>query len=779
MITQLKLNNIATFTDVADMRPRKINFCYGDNGSGKTAISNVIADCPQSGATINWELDPLQTLVYNTDFVADNFSETSKIDGVFTIGEDSKEAQEFINEQRAKADECGRSLEVFNRTKEKLISKRGTLETELKEDCWRIKKQYEQVFAEAFSSLGKKDKLKAKCLSEAKSARLPNFPVTELKRQYGIAFGQARPIYQGYAMVDVIQITDQEKCDLLAQRISGSSETPIGKFIEYLGSSDWVKQGLRFADKADCKCPFCQRDLPHDTYNDIKAFFDDSYERDLAQLKVFYGSYSRMTETILVQLRGYMKSALPILDYALFKSEVDALALLIGKNIRTIESKVNSPSVEVGIDSLLLALERINEILGGFNSKIAESNYVARNQNAQRQECVDNVRQLVFYEAKGAVDRYNKEIDNNFNAIKRLEEQIKTLSSQQREYYRLISEKEKTLTSVKPTVEAINDILARFGFEGFSVAENPREAGTYKIVRADGKCVDRTLSEGEHNLISFLYFYHLVYGSRHKTGIAQSKVIVIDDPVSGLDSNAFSIVSKLTKQIIDDCLNDKEGIKQVFVLTHNARFHNEVALSESDAQENNKTAFWAIRKNNNVSRIVSHGDKNPVQALTGESEYKISNAEYYMPRSTERASSPARKAVAKNINELTDGVSDELFERLRVLRSNLARAEGVPAFVVFHDATLRSMCELLPENDAEFRSISGVGPNNFKKYGEIFLREIQEWKSGRETTDLERPTPNLTEHTQNIKHDIGEPVDEKFDELFEQFQRWNKATTKP
>ncbi|GHV34310.1 hypothetical protein FACS1894187_04600 [Synergistales bacterium] len=765
MITRLKLNDIATFTDVreADMRPRKINFCYGDNGSGKTILSNVIADCPQSGATINWELDPLQTLVYNTDFVADNFSETSKIDGVFTIGEDSKEAQEFINDQRAKADECGRSLEVFNRTKEKLISKQDTLETELKEDCWRIKKKYDQVFAEAFSGLGTKDRLKVKCLSGAKNAQRPQIAVDELKRRYGIAFDKDRETYQNYMPVDIAQIANQEKCNLLAQKISGSSDAPIGKFIEYLGNSDWVKQGIHFADKADGKCPFCQRGLPHSAYEDIKAFFDNSYDRDLAQLKVFYNNYSRMVKGILAQLRGYMSNALPMLDYALFKSETDALALLIDKNIRAIENKMNSPSIEVSIDSLFFALVRLNKIIGDFNRIITESNDFAKNQKVKQQECIESVRQWVFYESSGVINKYNRETDNNWNEQKRLDEQIKTLEGQQRECRRLISEKEKTLTSVKPIIEAINDILARFGFEGFSVAENHREAGTYKIVRADGECVDRTLSEGEYNLISFLYFYHLVYGSRHKTGIAQSKVVVIDDPVSGLDSNAFSIVSKLTKQIIDDCLNDKEGIKQVFVLTHNARFHNEVALSESDAQENNKTAFWVIQKSNNISRIVERRDKNHIQT----------SHELELPKLKKAEMTP--KTASRSMDEK----SDELFKRLRALQFRLARAEGVPAFMVFQYKTLRSMCELLPENDAEFRSISGVGPNNFKKYGEIFLREIQEWKSGRETTDLERPTPNLTEHTQNIKHDIGEPVDEKFDELFEQFQRWKDATMKP
>ena len=158
---------------------------------------------------------------------------------------------------------------------------------------------------------------------------------------------------------------------------------------------------------------------------------------------------------------------------------------------------------------------------------------------------------------------------------------------------------------MRPTAEAINDILERFGFEGFSIIENPDKAGTYKIIRAGGECVGKTLSEGEYNFITFLYFYHLVYGSQEKTGMTQPKVIVIDDPISSLDSNVLFIVSTLTKQIVDDCRKNKEGIKQVFALTHNVFFHKEISfLGSRDNWKKDEVSFWIVKKNNNVSQIV-------------------------------------------------------------------------------------------------------------------------------------------------------------------------------
>ena len=66
----------------------------------------------------------------------------------------------------------------------------------------------------------------------------------------------------------------------------------------------------------------------------------------------------------------------------------------------------------------------------------------------------------------------------------------------------------------------------------------------------------------------------------------------------------------------------------------------------------------------------------------------------------------------------------ELFERLRVLRKELADAEGVPPYVVFSDAALRGMCVALPRTDDEFLAVSGVGPVKLRRYGRAFLAEI-------------------------------------------------------
>jgi ATP-dependent DNA helicase RecQ len=67
----------------------------------------------------------------------------------------------------------------------------------------------------------------------------------------------------------------------------------------------------------------------------------------------------------------------------------------------------------------------------------------------------------------------------------------------------------------------------------------------------------------------------------------------------------------------------------------------------------------------------------------------------------------------------------DLFDKLRRLRSNFAKAENVPPYVVFSDATLVEMATYLPHNDREILRVSGMGDLKFDKYGADFLSEIR------------------------------------------------------
>ncbi len=64
------------------------------------------------------------------------------------------------------------------------------------------------------------------------------------------------------------------------------------------------------------------------------------------------------------------------------------------------------------------------------------------------------------------------------------------------------------------------------------------------------------------------------------------------------------------------------------------------------------------------------------------------------------------------------------FEALRTWRGEQAREQGVPAYVIFHDATLREIVSVWPESVAELGGISGVGEKKLATYGEGVVKAL-------------------------------------------------------
>lgn len=71
-------------------------------------------------------------------------------------------------------------------------------------------------------------------------------------------------------------------------------------------------------------------------------------------------------------------------------------------------------------------------------------------------------------------------------------------------------------------------------------------------------------------------------------------------------------------------------------------------------------------------------------------------------------------------------VSGDLWDALRECRLTLAKEQAVPPYVIFHDATLMMMVELLPETDEHLLQVTGVGASKLEKYGSQFLQVIRE-----------------------------------------------------
>jgi ATP-dependent DNA helicase RecQ len=75
---------------------------------------------------------------------------------------------------------------------------------------------------------------------------------------------------------------------------------------------------------------------------------------------------------------------------------------------------------------------------------------------------------------------------------------------------------------------------------------------------------------------------------------------------------------------------------------------------------------------------------------------------------------------------LPEHIDAQLWESLRECRRQLAEAQGIPPYIIFHDRTLQLICERRPRSVAEFSAISGVGDRKCEKYADAFLAVVRE-----------------------------------------------------
>ena len=65
---------------------------------------------------------------------------------------------------------------------------------------------------------------------------------------------------------------------------------------------------------------------------------------------------------------------------------------------------------------------------------------------------------------------------------------------------------------------------------------------------------------------------------------------------------------------------------------------------------------------------------------------------------------------------------------LRALRLRIAEKRGLPAYMIFNDATLRNMCAMKPQTPEQLLDVPGVGEAKLRAYGDEFLRAIARWQ---------------------------------------------------
>jgi wobble nucleotide-excising tRNase len=163
MIESISFSKVATYPDAPEVMSdlKSLNFIYGSNGAGKTTIGKVIADPTLSpNCTISWKGGaPLQTLVYNRDFVDRNFKPSEDLKGVFTLGEQEIETLEKIAKLKSERDSLSKKIDSWN---EALQGADGTggklrevsiLDTAFKDKCLAQKVKHDSKLQGGFEGV--------------------------------------------------------------------------------------------------------------------------------------------------------------------------------------------------------------------------------------------------------------------------------------------------------------------------------------------------------------------------------------------------------------------------------------------------------------------------------------------------------------------------------------------------------------------------------------------------------------------------------------------------
>lgn len=632
MIKKIVIRDIASFDNkgVTLENLKKVNFIYGGNACGKTTISRVIS-CKDiehiyQHCEVEWEGEPLQVVTYNKDFRNKNFREAD-IPGVFTLGHASVEAIEDIERLSKEKEGYTKAIE----TAASNIAARNIEIQELKnyrqEYLWKKVYKKNEEFKECLRGNLYKSTFDAKILEVIQSglpSPLPN--LEDLRHRYQILFaGGGSPSKRDAIpessdlILSLLEITDN---DIWKRRIIGSDDVPIAALIKKLDIADWVYRGQSFLSSESNVCPFCQKQTIDNSFREqLERFFDENYVNDIELVSSLRSQYSKLLQDVSVFYNDLISKAdsdlAGMLDSSLFGTTVQLVKEAMAYNLEMMTSKEKEPGLTIEFKDIRSYMEDIQGMIDTANDAIRANNEMIDNLSRDQRFLINDVWSYLGGLAIDEVQSIEKKIRGKEGAISQHQRDELAAKESYNRVNREIQAKESQVTSIQPTITKINNALKKFGFTGFSIQPSPKDDTKYQIQREDGSLVENTLSEGEITFITFLYYLQLVKGSNTQSNIKSPRVLVIDDPISSLDSNVLFVVSTMIKQLLKEVRESVPGkesdIKQIFILTHNVYFHKEVTFINNRQKSRSDTNHWVLYKKEGISAVKSYGMDNPIK----------------------------------------------------------------------------------------------------------------------------------------------------------------------
>lgn len=624
MIDRINIKSIATYdTDgIVIDGLNKVNFIYGANGTGKTTISRIIQQ-PDSddfdNCEIAWKDDvEIKSLIYNKQFREQNFGRGS-IAGVFTLGQATRDQIDAIELKKADLNKLKENGVQRKRTRANQIEVKQQHENDLNELLWEsIYKRYEPDFKDAFTGSLSKERFKEKAILEHEQNIGEEDEEVNLQERAATIFKGVPERITNILKADFQRIIEIEEDAIWKLKVIGKSDVDISKLITRLGINDWVYEGLDHIQADDETCPFCQQPTIDQKFREqVKDFFDEEFLEKTKLIKDLSQEYKTIglnIQNLLSEIESTQKNnSKTKIDIELYSSQIKTLFSALVANREILLNKEQEPSRAVELVSVKEQSDLIDSTIDAANEKINAHNNIAANYQEEKTKLINDIWFKIKTENTDLLNRNIRKSNGLQTGIDSLKQQVLEIATNYRALDTEIKDETRNVTSIQPTIDEINRILISFGFVNFKIVPSPQEENHYQIQREDGTLAEATLSEGEITFITFLYYLHLTKGGTSEDAITEDRILIIDDPISSLDSNILFIVSTLIKQLIKSVRENSGNIKQIILLTHNVYFHKEVSFINGQTTQLNDTKYWILRKNTNVTSIQCFELNNPIK----------------------------------------------------------------------------------------------------------------------------------------------------------------------
>ena len=614
VITKVTLNTPTYKNETID-NLSFVNFFYGNNGTGKTTLANELIKPANLEIKAGLDLSNYNIFSYNSDFIKNNFSLKDKVKAIYTLGQINVANQQRISDIKKEIKDNKKSIEGEEKAAETAKQNKEVTITSSQNLFWSNSKTQREFFSQYMQGFLKN---KAAFLTRVIETydNKETIPLIDdydkLCKTIETAFNADETDYPPFIFPEV-KIPNKD--DLLATSLTSSDSTEFARFVKILNNTSWLKEGHDKYHNSDGKCPYCQQPLPDNFEEDYKSCFDEDYQKSIDDLTLFHKDYQYQFDALISGLRDNLKGAMPTLKLDDYRVAIDNLEKTYKYNLKLIEDKLNKPDTKITLNDTSNQLNILKGMVFVNNQIIKEHKEILKNKRSVKLQCEKDTFRFLAHHLENEILSFKDSIKSIDDSIKEHSDKILELKNSNISLNNEAASLGANAVSAEPVVKAINKTIENSGFQGFHLEWDENDKGSYQVVYnskdSTGKYIPATkLSEGETNFIAFLYFYFMAVNT-DESGSDKNSIVVIDDPVSSMDSQTLFIVSSLVKNLIDRCINSStidenspitdNNVEQIFILTHNVYFHANI----TPEYENNYSAvnFYQITKVGNHSKV--------------------------------------------------------------------------------------------------------------------------------------------------------------------------------